>query len=375
MQKRIDLEAQRADPAADPQTREKGGLMATIAGSRDMFRALSGVNRDMRTLYQRLADQSKVILIAATGIDGKIPSSRLTDVSEQIGNLAVRLFSDGRKVFGPDGTTPLSPFAERLNYWLVWVQVQPVIHHAAMMKRRLPFDVQFWLTHTRLKEQGPLKILDDNPFAHYEPAHTWVDPKGHQLSDRIWRTGQETRLKIDAMLSDGIRSGRASVDLAKDLEKYLMPGQELRTNKPYGRDVSANAMRLARTEITRAHGAATLAASKANPFVKGVDWALSGSHGEADICDELATLSASGSRLKPAYALDAVPTFPAHPHDLCNLRSYVPADMDNIIAQIRAEMQANQRPPVTPIRVRNFLERMLGSNLFQVGRMLLKGLV
>jgi hypothetical protein len=161
-------------------------------------------------------------------------------------------------------------------------------------------------------------LFKPNPLAQYEQAHTWIDPNGHTLSDRIWRTAGNTRRKLDMFLEDAIREGRGTLNLenrgatglARDLEQFLMPGRQLRrTSKPYGIDASYDAMRLARTEITRAHAKAFENTAELNTFVTGLIWNLSGSHPKIDICDTHAENS--------PYPLGTQPTMPAHPHDMC----------------------------------------------------------
>jgi hypothetical protein len=168
-------------------------------------------------------------------------------------------------------------------------------------------------------------LFRPNPLAQYERLHTWVDPNGYQLSERIWRTAGATRRQLDAFLEDAIRSGRGVLSLetqgatgiARDLEIFLQPGRSLRrTNKPYGIDASYDAMRLARTEVTRAHARAFEQAGLLNPFVAGFRVRLSGSHPKPDICDEAA---AAGVFPKNAIPPEYQP--PLHPHCLCTMQN------------------------------------------------------
>ncbi|PJF23673.1 MAG: hypothetical protein CUN53_21700, partial [Phototrophicales bacterium] len=94
------------------------------------------------------------------------------------------------------------------------------------MRRKAPQRVYEWLRTTRTRQAEvvseassavpdelreiaeKLRIFSPNALAQYEPAHTWVDPKGYRLSDRIWRTGEITRQRIDALIAEGIREGK-----------------------------------------------------------------------------------------------------------------------------------------------------------------------
>lgn len=324
-----------------------------IGGSRALYSGLQGVYQDLRAIFQVTAQQASARLLSYARPDGTIDPRRLSDVTESVGHLVASTFSQGRRVF--DGTRALSPYADVMNRWLVFVTVRSTIPQAKYMKRRLPADVQQWLSRPTVREQI------DNPLIGYESPYHWVDGKGYQLSDRIWRSGQEMRLRVDALIADGIRSGRSAMDIARDLEPFLVPGRSLRTTRPYGADASYDALRLARTEITRQHGQATIAASKANPFVAGVDWALSGSHGRPDICDQVATLDAGGGRLRDPYPVDEVPVYPAHPHDLCTLRPAVMPNPAGVVGDLRTEMDSGQAAPLTPLSPLRFVEALLGA--------------
>lgn len=154
----------------------------------------------------------------------------------------------------------------------------------------------------------------------YDPFHLWVDPGGHTLSDRIWKSTLGARQKLDKYLTQNISLGTSSTRMARDLENMLLPNRAvLRSTRPYGVDVSFDSMRLARTEITRAHTETTFIASEANPFVQGMDWALSAQHPRIDICDSLATIGMGGERLRDPYPVDSAPHVveASHPQCIC----------------------------------------------------------
>lgn len=150
----------------------------------------------------------------------------------------------------------------------------------------------------------------------YDALHLFVSKDGYRLSDRIWRTDLLTRNRIAKLLAYEIRNGTAAVDIEKQLVQYLVPGREkIRTRKPYGRDGSYDALRLARTEIAAASGRATMAAAEANPLVEGIGWRLSLMHpdGIDCNCEKYATQDIDG--LGPGvYKKGNVPPYPDHPH-------------------------------------------------------------
>lgn len=186
-----------------------------------------------------------------------------------------------------------------------------------------------------------------------DPTRSWVDPNGHRLSDRIWQSGREVRARIDAVLDYGIRSGASAADIATALEDFLTAEGKFKrvlerqpdgtmqtvrkpitTRTPYGTSGLANPRRLARTEVTRAYGSATIEAGRSNPFVTGIRWRLSAAHPESDVCDERAAADPHGLGAG-IYRAGEVPTYPDHPQCLCTLVPVVASDGE-AQARIRA---------------------------------------
>lgn len=168
-----------------------------------------------------------------------------------------------------------------------------------------------------------------------EPVLSWLDTRGYALSDRIWNVSEATAAQFDALLQDAVNRGTSALSLAKQSEQFLLPGQHLpRTDKPYGTDASFNAMRLARSEITRSHSIAAFEAAGVNPFVDRMSYHLSGSHvgDPGDLCEEFAAESdANGGYPKDECPQPMVDT---HPHCLCYITPEV-IPMEDAITQIR----------------------------------------
>lgn len=262
---------------------------------------------------------------------------------------ALFLGSDGRNAYAEDGVTPLAPYPAMLNKHLATIQAQVILAHNRAIKRMSSPEVYAWLSSAKGQ-------LAETRNIYYEPAHTWVDPSGYTLSRRIWRTSQQTGLRVDAMLSDGIRNGTGSLRLSRMLEQFLLPTRaNFRTRKPYGVNASFDAMRLARTEIALAHTRASYEASRRNPYVTGIDFALSSTHPEYDICDELATIGMDGQRLREPYPVDRakLPIIDTHPQCKCVTMPY--AEPQEIIPE--------GEPPLTPAAPNTMLLQMLGSVL------------
>lgn len=197
---------------------------------------------------------------------------------------------------------------------------------------------------------------------------TWRDPRGRRLSDRVWLARQSVRDAIDETLRRAIVAGDDPLVVAEALERYLLPehrvargpdgeplpGQPKRIvtitpNPPgYGRLLDARrpfagsyaARRLARTEITRAYGRATIEAARRNPFVRGVRWLLSPSHAEPDECDQNAERDLGMGR--GVYRPDDLPPYPNHPHEKCTLAPAPVASADDVVDYLRDKYRLHE---------------------------------
>jgi len=339
--------------------------MATVAGSKALYTAIRSFKEELNELFVPIAEQASGILLRAAGSDGKIDPRTSQPVIDRITALVSRVYvgEDGKSAY-QNTYEPLSPFAALINKWHVYTVVNIVEAHYKLMKRLLRNAPDVW---TWLQGSTQQEVIRTNPLVGYDPLHTFVDPKGYTLSQKIWRNETEIRLKIDAMMNDYIRRGVSAVDIAKDFEQFLLPAAKgIKTTKPYGRSANANSLRLGRTEITAAHGRVTIASAKANPFVTGIIWRLAGSHKDSDQCD----INAAGS----PYPLDKVPDYPNHPNDTCSLVPEVTAKPAEVIAGLRTMIHHNQPAPLTVAAPGNFLRRILGGYLYGQAQRLLAAL-
>lgn len=365
--------------------------MKPVATSRFLGTAQTGAKTDIQALFKSASVQLGV-LVRSNAINGRIPDSAKDAVLEAAGAIILNMFvaPGTRRAFAADGVTALAPFPRILNKWYVFTVTKIGRAHHDWMQDHMPADVFRWLEGRNLsssrliqEEENPflrgenetpeayrarlddLRIFRVNPLAEYEPMHTWVDPNGYRLSDRIWNTADATRRQIDQMVREAINTGMSAERLARQLEQFLVPGRaQLRTRRPYGRDASADAMRLARTELSRAHAQAAYISAYMNPYVGGIDWALSPSHPKSDVCDSYATIGMGGGRLRPAYAMSAARLPPAHPHCLCRVQTAMLDTPQTVTTRLRAAMEDARgdaiRAGVTPIQLSAFLEQILG---------------
>jgi len=149
---------------------------------------------------------------------------------------------------------------------------------------------------------------------------------GLKLSEQIWNKNQNYRKNINKILVSGVATGEDCVTVARAIEKYVKNGAESFTKdypnmmaRMQGRvseDISYEALRLARTEMTSAYGMGTMKAAKLNPANRGIKYILSASHPRHDICDKITSTDRHG--IGPgAYPVDDAPEYPFHPNCLC----------------------------------------------------------
>jgi hypothetical protein len=146
---------------------------------------------------------------------------------------------------------------------------------------------------------------------------------GLKLSDRVWRIERSYRRALQKLVEDGVARGLNSRKLAREVQKYLQPGvwtaHKLETRRRLGvpKDVSYEAMRLARTELNNAFHEGMITASRATPSYEGIFWRLSGSHRVPDVCEDYAAHNGNGFWPKGEEPVRPHPqcfcvTFPAH---------------------------------------------------------------
>ena len=345
--------------------------MPIPSGSRALAVAQSGFKRDFGEAMREVSDQVGAIVLREAGDDQQVSAQEARRIARRSGELVERVFvgSDGRSAFADDGVTPLSPYARILNKWIVYVTVQAVNRQRDWMKRTIPEDVFNWLAGASAPQRTVREMVEDHLRAgyvstavkNYHLNHHYKRNDDLLLDDRIWRAGADTRKQLDTTVATMIRSGESALSISRRAEQFLLPGRAaLRTNKPYGTDASYYGMRLGRTEITFAAGQSTLIAASLNPYVEGIKWNLSPSHPRTDICDG----NAAGS----PYAVDNVPTYPAHPFCMCNLTVVSVKNPSFVTDQLRPHMEAGEDAPLTPASADNLLLMLLGLYLFSLAR-------
>lgn len=192
---------------------------------------------------------------------------------------------------------------------------------------------------TRWLTQNPPTVREQ-----YDPFHRFVyGDKPYVLSTRIWNAAMDAQARVNELLAYEIAEGTPAVDIAELLDAYLTyPAQQIKTRKPYGSSGSYAARRLARTEITANAGRSVIAMANANPYVDGIDWALSARHPKPDVCDPLASIDMAGGRVREPYPINRVPNYPPHPHCLCTLRPRASSDIAAITRNLRTRIDRRE---------------------------------
>lgn len=164
-------------------------------------------------------------------------------------------------------------------------------------------------------------------------VQSFVGEDGLQLSDRIWRLDRGARETVSRAVESAVIQGHSA---SRAIDDFLARGEaapaalqaKMRASSAgavgraardalVGGDADsarANAMRVFRTEMNRAHGEAYRAAAFEHPEVIGTRFLLSPNHPRHDICDMHASVNRYG--LGPGVYPPGKSPWPAHPNTL-----------------------------------------------------------
>lgn len=164
-------------------------------------------------------------------------------------------------------------------------------------------------------------------------VHRFVAEDGLQLSDRIWRLDRNARETVTRAIESAVIQGHSAsqaatdflargADVPADLRQKMRAanadavGRSARSALLTDDEISAraNAMRVFRTGITRAHGQAYREAGLKHPDVIGTRFLLSPNHPRVDVCDMHASANLYG--LGPGVYPPGKSPWPAHPNTL-----------------------------------------------------------
>lgn len=363
---------------------------ATIPGVQQYRLSMKDVQEAVGVMFQSIIPAINRSVMSAGQLDDErtLDKNQRDRVLREVGELVQGLFvADGRFAFADDGVTARTPYAQILNTFYVRVVMEAVYGARDWMIKRVPRDVFRFLSNARpltlseidnpfLRQNGEsddafrqrledLRVFQPNPLMELDPnrqwvpMHNWNSPDGYQLSDRIWRAGNETRRAIDELISQAFREGWSALHLAQQLEQYLLPGVG---------SASYYAMRLAQTEIARAANHAAYISAYLNPYVDRIDVARSpnGSH-ECPICPQFATIGIGGERLREPYSIHAANIPPFHPFCKDHCRPVLTDSPSTVTMRLQAVMDdaraALFQPSVNPAAAEALLQTLLHQSL------------
>jgi hypothetical protein len=352
--------------------------------------SMRDVRKSVGELFKSVMPTLQAYINIATDSEGNLVFSRRAETARLAGEAVHRLFvgQDGRSAFAQDGVSAVSKYSQLLNEFYVRVTLEAVYAQRAWLKKNVPADIFQWLSRSRfdirlsesenpfirrdgetdeefMQRMRDLRVFHPNPLAELDPnrqwvpMHLWTDPNGYVLSQRIWNTANDVRSKIDAFIMKAFAEGWSAVQLAKELEQYLVDGAG-----------GYAAMRLARTEIARAANHAAYVSAYLNPYVSKIDVARSANGDPScNICKQHATIGIGGERTRPPYSIHAahIPSF--HSNCMCHVRPVLDDNPAAVTQRLQAVMQDARvnsfPPPVTPANADAFtnmlLHRALGS--------------
>jgi hypothetical protein len=164
-------------------------------------------------------------------------------------------------------------------------------------------------------------------------VRAFVAKDGLQLSDRIWRIDRQAREQVTNAIERAVIQGQGAAQAAAEFLRAGRPvPDDVLTKVSAGRasrvavdahnalvrgddTALANAQRLFRTEINRAHGEAAMLAGADHPDFGGWRYLLSPAHPRPDICDLLSTQNLYGLGEGVYPNREKLP-WPAHPNTL-----------------------------------------------------------
>lgn len=158
------------------------------------------------------------------------------------------------------------------------------------------------------------------------------------LSQRVWAYAKQDKRGVDYIIQRGLIEKKSTLELAKDLEKYLDPNakKDFEWRKVYPnagyKSIDFNAYRLASTSITHAYQLSTIRCAEQNPFAEGVKWHSALSHRSCEICRD---------RHGKVYQPNEVPL--DHPLGLCTTYCVITKSMEEIGKELREGIEKSEK--------------------------------
>lgn len=188
-------------------------------------------------------------------------------------------------------------------------------------------DVKSFLSDVKMEIVGTMSHVPEHSISAIINGQIYgVLPDGSNwtLSGSIWTNASEFHNDISMIVANGLAANKSTLEIARDLEKYVDP----LAKKPWdwgkvypgsAQQIDYNAQRLARTLAAHAYQYTLVYTTRKNPFVTGYIWHSVMQERTCEICAE---------RDNQFYEKDALPL--DHPNGLCYWECAIPDSMDEI---------------------------------------------
>lgn len=282
-------------------TPEKATIKRSTRQAQAALRSLDKAGREaLARAYQVAAADLRVQIETAGGGAGQVRIAQLRELLDQVEARLVTLARDGREIVAEG-------IAKAAQYGAAGVSggLEAGVGNAAAM--RVAEEAVRFVQH-------------------------FVAADGLQLSDRLWRIDRGARDAVVNAVERAVIQGQGAADAMRDflsrgvavpadvtakageaqVGRIARAAEQALVSKE---GAAANAMRVFRTEINRAHGEAYMAGGEDKPWFGGWRFQLSPQHPEHDICDLLAEQNLYGLGRGVYPSREKCP-WPAHPNTI-----------------------------------------------------------
>lgn len=205
-----------------------------------------------------------------------------------------------------------------------------------------------WLSGLGLTFEGKVAHVPQDVIANIMSGKLYGND--WNFSSAIWGINNKSKGVLSDIVSKGIAENKSSLEIAKDLEKYVTPAQSKpsrvikypkyeknpdgtfkkdangkripipgKYGKFYFGNVDYNAQRLARTMVAHAYQQSIIETCKQNPYVEKIMWRAAMVERTCELCE---------SRNGKMYDLNNVPM--DHPNGMCTFEAVLTKNLDAI---------------------------------------------
>jgi hypothetical protein len=263
-------------PAAWTRSVERGAYAKHLRVQQD-------VSRELRAILRSAADEASSLVMASVDprVGAAVQRAQLQAVSQELARMSGHLWTSVGEATARGanaGMLVATEGHEQLVYRLAQVSGNEALARSLGVAAR------------RSAENVRGKLLNNI-----------------QLSGPVYRNNANTVRHVNRIVARGIAMNSSAQQIATAVRGYITP------NTPGGARYAS--MRLARTEINNAFHAVNTEMYNTSPFIEGVKWERSASHGVPDECDDYT--DGDHDNLGPGvFKPGNVPDKP-HPNCLC----------------------------------------------------------